>query len=469
MYALNFDNDTGDLKFYNSIVDGLSNGCGLSIITSEGECSPIVGHFFPGFFYLLRISYSMGLGVKGLVVIISIFHFLASINLSLSIKKYCRDLNLSKSIFLLTTISPLTFGWSRLILMEPLITSLGIFFIAQYIKIFYEGFNRRNLINICFIQIVAIYFKPTAILFTLPLILLMFNKLNVLSFLKLLFIWLSVVSLLVMPWGIRNISFGAKSPFTSALESNFFPKYIGGYSSWLKSWVITEHEQAQNGFPVNQYPRAMNLNIQKANLNPFIKEKEIQLIQDKYKDKHSFTKEDDQFFKKIAQERTNKLGLFGNFSLYSLKTISLLMNPINSWGWPLEIKNQLSVNNLNLDKLNINKLFQTKIIFLITLKLILFIYRGLFFAYFANIFLVAIKKNKFRVFKSNSLSSTLALGSFIYLLGILYLIVIRYPSLEHRYISMAIPWFEVTSMVYFFKLKEKKINYENQKLIKINK
>ena len=52
---------------------------------------------------------------------------------------------------------------------------------------------------------------------------------------------------------------------------------------------------------------------------------------------------------------------------------------------------------------------------------------------------------------------------------ILYLIVIRYPSLEHRYISMAIPWFEVTSMVYFFKLKEKKINYENQKLIKINK
>ena len=92
------------------------------------------------------------------------------------------------------------------------------------------------------------------------------------------------------------------------------------------------------------------------------------------------------------------------------------MNPINSWGWPLEIKNQLSVNNLNLDKLNINKLFQTKIIFLITLKLILFIYRGLFFAYFANIFLFSIKKNKFRVFKSNSLSSTLALGSFIYLL-----------------------------------------------------
>ena len=63
------------------------------------------GTFLPGF-YLLRISYSMGLGVKGLVVIISIFHFLASINLSLSIKKYCRDLNLSKSIFLLTTISP---------------------------------------------------------------------------------------------------------------------------------------------------------------------------------------------------------------------------------------------------------------------------------------------------------------------------------------------------------------------------
>ena len=45
-------------------------------------------------------------------------------------------------------------------------------------------------------------------------------------------------------------------------STNFYPKNGVGYSKWLKSWVVTEHEQAQNGFPVWRDP--MNLNIQKS-------------------------------------------------------------------------------------------------------------------------------------------------------------------------------------------------------------
>ena len=149
--------------------------------------------------------------------------------------------------------------------MEPLITTLGIFFLAQFIEIFYEGFNKRNILTTLFIQVIAIYIKPTAILFSLPFIFLIFNKLKILSFLKLFLLWTITISILITPWGIRNLYYGAKSPFTSALESNFFPRFQNGYSSWLKSWVITEHEQAQNGFPVSNYPRPMNLNIQKSN------------------------------------------------------------------------------------------------------------------------------------------------------------------------------------------------------------
>ena len=42
----------------------------------------------------------------------------------------------------------------------------------------------------------------------------------------------------------------------------------------------------------------------------------------------------------------------------------------------------------------------------------------------------------------------------MYLLGLLYLFTIKYPALEHRYLSMVIPWLEVTSCIYFDKSKD---------------
>ena len=116
IYVLSFNNDTGDLKFYNKIVDGLMNGCGLGVINSEGNCLTIVGHFFPGFFYLMGLFYSLGIGVKGIVLLISLLHFLSCLNLSLRVNKLIKNKVLSKAILILTAISPLTFGWSRLIL-----------------------------------------------------------------------------------------------------------------------------------------------------------------------------------------------------------------------------------------------------------------------------------------------------------------------------------------------------------------
>ena len=167
IYVLSFNSDTGDLTFYNKIVEGLNNGCGVGVVSSDGNCSPIVGHFFPGFFYLMGFSYSLGIGVKGLVLLISIIHFLSCLNLSSKVNKFIKNKELSKAIFLLTAMSPLTFGWSRLILMEPLITTLSICFLTKFIEIFYEGFNKRNILTAIFIQVIAIYIKPTAVLFSL--------------------------------------------------------------------------------------------------------------------------------------------------------------------------------------------------------------------------------------------------------------------------------------------------------------
>ena len=80
-YLFIFDNTTGDLSFYNKIVNGVMNGCGIGLYSSEGKCTPIVGHFFPGFFYLISIFYKFGIGVKGIVLFISILNFLSCVNL----------------------------------------------------------------------------------------------------------------------------------------------------------------------------------------------------------------------------------------------------------------------------------------------------------------------------------------------------------------------------------------------------
>ena len=48
------------------------------------------------------------------------------------------DFELAKSILLITSLSPLTLGWSRQILMEPLISTIGVFYLANVLKIFFE-------------------------------------------------------------------------------------------------------------------------------------------------------------------------------------------------------------------------------------------------------------------------------------------------------------------------------------------
>ena len=87
LYAFFSKHNTGDLGFYNEISNGIINNCGIGIISPEGECNTMVGHYFPGFFYLMALRNISGAGVKGLVILISIFGFFSSLFLALSIKK----------------------------------------------------------------------------------------------------------------------------------------------------------------------------------------------------------------------------------------------------------------------------------------------------------------------------------------------------------------------------------------------
>ena len=456
-YIILFNNDTGDLLLYDKIANGLINGCGFGILLENGNCTSVVGHFFPAFFYLIAISYKIGIGIKGLACLISLFQLSSIIYLSKTIRKYTKQDNLAKFVMIIMAISPLTLGWNRLILIEPILTGFSILFLSEYIKTFYEGFTNKNFTNLIIIQIISIYLKPTAILFTLPLIVLGLKKLNILDLFKRLILWALIISLAVLPWGLRNISEGGRSPFTSVLQSNFLQKNSGGYIRWLSSWVITEHEQAINGFPVSCMPDEIarnitfstcDLKIRKGKLNPFISSKEIEIAQKIVENKDLFTAQDNNFFEKETISRRKNLGFLGLFALYFSKIISLLLNPFNSWGWPIEIKaNLLNYSKYNIISNIIKTVSNPEILIRATLKLFLFFYRLIFFYIFLRFTFKRFTLNRIFLFREYSLNQLLKISSFLFLMGTIYLIAIQYPSLEHRYISIVIPWLELSILI----------------------
>ena len=154
VYIIFSDNYTGDVRLYREIANGISAGCGYGVLDIDGNCKTVVGHFFPGFHYLLSLFYSINFGVKGLVIFVSFVQFSSFIYLYSVIKKHTHNNKLAKNILFLTSLSPLTLGFTRLMLIEPIITALSTFFLAQIIVIYYEGFTRRNLTLLLIIQII---------------------------------------------------------------------------------------------------------------------------------------------------------------------------------------------------------------------------------------------------------------------------------------------------------------------------
>ena len=446
-YITFFKNRSGDYGFYERIANGIVNGCGYAVQSNDGNCIPVVGHYMPGFHYLMSIFYFFGFDAKLFLIFIAILHFFASLFLFYVIKKYKKDIKLAKILFILLILSPLTFGFNRLLLMETLITVFSILFLALTIKIYYEGFKLSNNISVLSLIILSLYIKPTGILFAIPFIILFFSKLGFKEIMNNIIISSLIVVISVSPWGIRNLSQGASSPFTSFLESSFFPKHSDGYLNWLSTWVVTEHEQASNGFIVWRPPFKMNL--KKNNINPFISDKELNQIRTKYNEQVVFTKEDNDYFNDLAAKRRKELGIIGNTALHTTKIVSLIFNPLNSWGWPIEVSKSQDIKS-NSD--NLRNFIELDLLKNLSLKFLLFIYRVLLFIPFFKITINSLKVNHY-----NELDNIIIRSSFLLLLGILYLISIHYPSLEHRFLSVSIPWIE-TSFLISLNSNKKKVN-----------
>ena len=463
LYVYTFDNNVQDTFFYKNIAQGILTGCGFGLKTEDGDCVAIVGHFFPFFHYLLSLFYLINLKTKSLMIFISTIQFCSNLNLYFTINNFLKNKNLSKSTLILLSLSPLTFGFSRVALIEPIIIIFSTTFLSLLITIYFDGFTKRNFSLLFLLQVIAIYFKPTSILFFIPFAIFTFYKSSFKLFLRRILIWFLVISLSIAPWGYRNILNGAEKPFTSVLNSTFFPENAYGYINWLSTWVVTEHEQAHNGFPIwllqtgkPGFPKVKSpfkVIIQKGRFNPFIDNSEIIYAQKRIDKIKKFSKEDELFFNELAKTKRAQLGIFGSVSLYSAKMFSLLFNPFNSWGWPVEISNSFNDGKVLTPKdfIKNNNLNKKELIFKIIFKGFLFIYRIFIFLTFFKIAFKSLKKNNLFAFKRIELSDLIIISSLLFLFGTLYFVAILFPSLEHRFISVTIPWIEFSTLTLFFK------------------
>ena len=75
--------------------------------------------------------------------------------------------------------------------------------------------------------------------------------------------------------------------------------------------------------------------------NPFISENDSDLKQirqilneENQSIRREFKKDEKKIFNQLAKNRLNKNGILGNSLLLIIKFLSLLLNPLNSWGWP---------------------------------------------------------------------------------------------------------------------------------------
>ena len=254
IYSLLFDNYTGDSPFYLDIVDNISKGCGFSFTNTNGECEPLIGGIFPGYLIFLYSLKSIGIGDKFIPISVSLFTTFSYIYLIFTLN--CLGLNGKKLyvFILLIALSPLSIGYSRFINMDPILNIFSILIITELIKLKKNLIHLRHTsLRVLIYIISAIYIKPTSIILILPYFLFILIHFGYKKFIQSFISFLLVITILILPWGIRDLKLGADIPFKSC--GNQLGNNVCSLNNWVTSFVLTEYEYASIMYPI--YDREM--------------------------------------------------------------------------------------------------------------------------------------------------------------------------------------------------------------------
>jgi len=440
-------NYAGDTPLYLNIANNIATGHGFSFSSGDGASSvtPVVGGYFPAYPSLLALFQFLDLGVVQIAMFVGGLYVAAIIYLGNAIYLITKNHNLSNAMIIVLGISPTGLGFSRLLLIEPVLGAFGILICALCLKFYFRVGNRLLTVALlCFLFVSALYFKPTAIVFLSPICLTLIASLGLRVGLKKSLFFAVISLLLIMPWGIRNLLLGADNLFPA--YANIWPANISGITSWVKSWAVTEYDRAGVLFPI--WSGQIHQVAIKENL--FLDGRSASLALDliRMNSNSLLSPDTDQAFSKLSASLNSPtlINCLRISLLKILQSISLALHPANSWGFPVEVSLKgfivtSSTTQLDVFIQNIPK---------ILVKVFLFAWR----LFFYSVLLVSMGR-LLRVGKFFSRLSHLALNhkqiaieslmillSLSMLLSTLILYVGIFTGLEHRYLYPVMPWIE---------------------------
>ena len=120
------DQVAGDTPLYLRVSDNILKGCGFSASVGPVDCEPIVGGYFPAYPYLLATLQFVGFTEKGIALFFGSCFALSVLYLRKALELTTQNSKISCGIALVVGLSPLTFGWSRFLLIEPVITIFSV-------------------------------------------------------------------------------------------------------------------------------------------------------------------------------------------------------------------------------------------------------------------------------------------------------------------------------------------------------
>ena len=328
-----------------NIARNILSGNGFAYTYSDYpfETVPVVGGYMPGYPMLLAMCLYLGLGSHQIAFAIDCARICAAVYACKAIFQATNKPLLSILALVLLCFSPWGLGFSRLLLIEPVLAVLSLLFIGLSIRILFGiGGIRLNIWSLFFNLLAGITLKPTYAIFIVPAVLCICFQLGLKArFVKYILTGSMVIALGIIPWGYRNLRSGAVYMFPS--HSNIFPEYVQGFGVWVNTFALTQYDYTKLVYPSwsgrvwGGNTEITDISIQDNTFLSAADANEAQLVLASLTN-GTFTKNADIFFTSQAAKRLHGVkGKIRFLFVKLLQSLSIFFHPASSWGLPIEI------------------------------------------------------------------------------------------------------------------------------------
>lgn len=459
-YILQNNNSSPDTLFYYEVAKNILTGCGFALNTPSG-CEPLTGGYFPGYPSIIAATlFANAQSEKVICLLVYTAQVMASLRLAKCIDSTkIVSRNSATLIFAIATISPLHFGFSRFALVEPSLAVTSTVLISEYLLFIYRqrrsAFTRTSI----FCILIGIYLKPTfaAIIPILAVADIRFSPGIARRRMLRLAGSLMLIMALVTPWMLRQSMHNSDS---FSMYSNRIPPGFSEYRKWTRFITITEYDHASYHFnPGNKPDQVFSLPIPR--LHPWAKASDADFIMVNrvLQRAHSpgttgFNPDEILALQTATDIRREMTGPLRLMVISILQSASLLFHPLNSWGFPIEIRTMANVNTNMSGTLDIASDFLAQL----SGKLLLWLYRIQVAAVYLYKLSRSQKDQRTILRRPGNCINILFMTGMGVIIMHLIMYVGLFNQLEHRYISPFAIWIELGPALYVLKSKGVKVS-----------